>query len=193
VSGELRAGAARLSLEPPLGLPLVGFVRQTHDATGYGRLGLETTAVVLDRDGLRVVLCGVDIVGLDEPELSVLLERVAAATGADEVGILLNWNHTHLSVIGGFWGGELTGPPEPKRDAGIRAFAHVVQDKIVSACRLAGERLEPARPVWGVGAAELAVNAASAPPTARRSWAGTPTSSSTTRSPRSSSAARTRA
>jgi hypothetical protein len=158
VTGELRAGAARLSLEPPLGLPLVGFVRQTHDATGYGRLGLETTAVVLDQDGVRVVLCGVDIVGLDEPELSVLLDRVSAATGADEAGILLNWNHTHLSVIGGFWGGELTGPPEPKRDARIRAFAHVVQDKIVSVCRLAGERLEPARPVWGVGAAELAVN-----------------------------------
>ena len=35
---DLLAGAARLSLEPPLDLPLVGFVRQTHDATGYGRL-----------------------------------------------------------------------------------------------------------------------------------------------------------
>ena len=33
-----------------------------------------------------------------------------------------------------------------------------MQDKVVSVCRLAFERLEPARPVWGVGYAELAVN-----------------------------------
>ena len=155
---DLLAGAARLSLEPPLDLPLVGFVRQTHDATGYGRFGLETSAIALERDGVRVVLCGVDIVGIGEPEITRLLDRIADATGADPAGILLNWNHTHLSVIGGFWGGELTGPPEPERDARIRSFADVVQDKVVSVCRLAFERLEPARPVWGVGYAELAVN-----------------------------------
>jgi len=156
--GELLAGAARHSLEPPLDLPLVGFVRQSHDATGYGRWGLETSAVALEQDGLRVVLCGVDIVGIGEPEVSALLDRVAAATGADPSGILVNWNHTHLSVVGGEWGGECAGPPEPERDARIRRFADVVQDKIVSVCTLAFERLEPARPVWGVGYSELAVN-----------------------------------
>ncbi len=158
VSGALLAGAARHSLEPPLDLPLIGFVRQTHDATGYGRLGLETTAIGLELDGERVVLCGVDIVGIGDPEVSVLLERVARATGADPAGILLNWNHTHLSVLGGTWGGELAGPPEPERDRRIRRFADVVQDKIVSVCRLAFENLTPARPVWGVGYAEVAVN-----------------------------------
>jgi len=104
--GELLVGAARLSLEPPLGLPLVGFVRQIHDATGYGRWGLETSAIALEQDGLRVLLCGVDIVGIGEPEISALLDRIARATGADPAGILVNWNHTHLSVIGGAWGGE---------------------------------------------------------------------------------------
>jgi len=155
---DLRAGAARLAIDPPLDLPLIGFVRQVGDATGYGRFGLETSVVVLEQDGTRVVICGVDIVGIGEPEITVLLERVAEATGADPDAILLNWNHTHLSVIGGFWGGELTGPSEPERDARIRAFADVIQDRVVSVCRLACERLEPARPVWGVGEAELAVN-----------------------------------
>src|SRR5690348_16943168 len=126
VGGELRAGQARLSLEPPLDLPLIGFMRQTHDATGYGRWGLETTAVGLELGGTRVVLCGVDIVGIGDPELSVLLDRVAAATGAERAGVLLNWNHTHLAPLGGTWGGELTGPPEPERDARIRRFADVV-------------------------------------------------------------------
>jgi neutral ceramidase len=156
--GRLLVGAARLSLEPPLDLPLIGFMRQTHDATGYGRFGLETSAIGLELDGRRVVLCGVDIVGIGEPEISVLLDRVARATGADPAGILLNWNHTHLAALGGTWGGELTGPPEPERDTRIRRFADVVQDKIVSVCRAAFSRLTEARPVWGVGWAELAVN-----------------------------------
>jgi hypothetical protein len=156
--GDLLVGAARLSLEPPLDLPLVGFVRQTHDATGYGRCALETSAIALEKNGLRVVLCGVDIVGIGEPEITFLLERIADAVGADPAGVLVNWNHTHLSVVGGNWGGECAGPPDPERDARIRRFADVVQDKVVSVCRLACERLEPARPVWGVGYAELAVN-----------------------------------
>ena len=61
-------------------------------------------------------------------------------------------------TVGGAWGGECAGPPDPERDARIRRFADAVQDKIVSVCRLACERLEPARPVWGVGHADLAVN-----------------------------------
>jgi hypothetical protein len=157
-AGDLLVGAARLSLEPPLDLPLVGFVRQTHDATGYGRWGLETSAIALEQDGLRLVLCGVDIVGIGEPEITGLLDRIADSTGADPAGILVNWNHTHLSVVGGEWGGECAGPPELERDARIRRFADVVQDKIVSVCKLAFGRLEPARPVWGVGYAEVAVN-----------------------------------
>jgi hypothetical protein len=162
---ELLVGAARLSLEPPLDLPLIGFMRQTHDATGYGELPLETSAIGLEQDGRRVVVCGVDIVGIGDPELSALLDRVAHATGADPAGILLNWNHTHLSVLGGTWGGELTGPPDGERDARIRRFADVVQDKIVSVCSLAFENLTPARPVWGVGSAELAVNRRERTPT----------------------------
>ena len=45
---EFRAGAASLTLEPPLGLPMVGFIRQPWNARGYG-LPLEVGALVLER------------------------------------------------------------------------------------------------------------------------------------------------
>ncbi|MDX6579152.1 MAG: Neutral/alkaline non-lysosomal ceramidase, N-terminal, partial [Gaiellales bacterium] len=64
----MRAGAASLPLDPPLGLPMLGFVRQIHVATGTG-WPLETGAVVLEQGDTRVVLCGVDIVGLQEARL----------------------------------------------------------------------------------------------------------------------------
>ena len=75
-----RAGAASLPLEPPLNLPMVGFVRQRHGALGYG-IPLEVGAIALERGDTRVILCGVDIVGIDAPEIGPLIERVAAATG----------------------------------------------------------------------------------------------------------------
>ena len=78
---EFRAGAASLPLEPPLGLPMVGFIRQPWNARGYG-LPLEVGALVLERGDTRVVLCGVDVVGIIHPQIEPLLDRVAAATGA---------------------------------------------------------------------------------------------------------------
>lgn len=155
---EFRAGVARLSLEPPLGIPMVGFIRQRLPAMGYGDLPLETTALVLEDGATRVVVCGVDIVGFGEPEITRLVDRVADATGVDPAGVLLNWNHTHLAPFGGSWGGEVLGDTDPERDARVRAYADVLQDKVVSVCRLAVDRLEPARIVWGVGAVDLAVN-----------------------------------
>ena len=153
-----RAGAARLSLEPPLGIPMVGFIRQALPAMGYGDWPLETTALAFESGGTRVVVCGVDIAGIGEPEATRLVERVAEATGADPAGVLLNWNHTHLAPLGGSWGGEVLGDEDAERDARVRAFADVLQDKVVSVCRLAFDRLEPAGVVWGVGEADLAVN-----------------------------------
>lgn len=122
---------------------MVGFVRQPSGAVGYG-IPLETVALVLEQGGSRVVLCGTEIVGIAEPEVLGVIERVTAATGADADGVLLNWSHTHLAPTGGELHGSLLGEPSPEVLASTEAFTRVVQDKIVSACRLAAERLEPA-------------------------------------------------
>ena len=152
-----RAGAAALPLEPPLDLPMVGFVRQRMGAQGYG-IPLETSAVVFERGSTRVVLCGVDIVGITSPQVEALIERVAAATGAAPEGVLLNWSHTHLAPTGGRLHGEIFGDLSGELRQSVDSFACVIQDKVVSACKLAAERLEPARVVWGQDEVDLAVN-----------------------------------
>jgi hypothetical protein len=152
-----RAGAASLALDPPLDLPMVGFVRQRHGAQGYG-IPLETTAIVLERGETRVVLCGVDIVGIPWPQVDGVIERVASATGASPEGVLLNWSHTHLAPTGGVPDGDVLGEADEERTASISAFARVIQDKMVTVCKLAAERLEPARVVWGQDEVDFAVN-----------------------------------
>jgi hypothetical protein len=155
---EFRAGVASLPLEPPLNLPMVGFVRQRYGALGYGELPLEVNAIVLERGDTRVVLCGVDIVGIDQPEIGPLIDRVAQASGAAPEGVLLNWSHTHLAPTGGRLHGAIFGNLDEDGAASVHSFARAIQDKIVSASQLAAGRLEPARVVWGQATADVAVN-----------------------------------
>ena len=152
----MRAGAASLPLDPPLGLPMLGFVRQVHLARGTG-WPLETGAVVLEQGETRVVLCGVDVVGLQAPEVDRLVDRIAEVCACDPAGVLLSFNHTHLA------------PPADERMALIagegvedvelmRRTARAIQDRMVEVCRRAREALEPAEPVWAVGEVDEAVN-----------------------------------
>lgn len=152
-----RAGAASLPFAPPLGLPMMGFIRQKHGAVGYG-LPLEVGAIAVERGDTRVILCGVDIVGLIHPEVEAVIARVAEVTGAAPEGVLLNWSHTHLAPTGGRLPGHIMGDPTPDVVASVNAFARVIQDKIVTVCALAVERLEPAGVVWGQAEVDDAVN-----------------------------------
>jgi hypothetical protein len=81
VADVFRAGAAAVNVDPPIGLPMVGVVRRTGAAEE--RIGhLEVTAAAFERDSIRVVLCGVDSCGIQSPEVDVLRDRIADATGA---------------------------------------------------------------------------------------------------------------
>src|ERR1700682_2794934 len=90
----MRAGAASIGIEPPLGLPMLGFGRRQEGAATYG-LPLEANVLVLEGDEGRVALCNVDTLGIDAPEVDELRFAVAEAAGASPAGVLLDWNHTH--------------------------------------------------------------------------------------------------
>ena len=155
---DFRAGAAHLSIEPPLGLPMVGFVRQPWRGTGYG-LPLEVTALVLEREGRRVVVCGLDVTILKTAAADRLVDRIAAAVGADPAGVLVNVQHSHLAPLADrdaahFVGGDY--PSDVRRLA--EAWMEAMEDKVVSACLLAAGRLEPARVAWAVATVDEAVN-----------------------------------
>jgi neutral ceramidase len=155
--GGLAAGAAAVRLEPPLGLPMVGFVRRfevAHDSVG----DLEATALVLEADGERAVVAAVDTLAIQAPEIDVLRERIAEAVGARPDAVLVNFNHTHCAppASSGLMrmGGDMESEPAPA----VRAYAHAVADGVVEACRRAAARLEEVRPTWGVGWCAEAVN-----------------------------------
>ena len=151
-----RAGAASTSIDPPLGLPMVGVVRR--DQRAGVRLGsLEATAAAFERDGTRVILCGVDTAMILSPEVDRLRERVAEATGADMAGVVLNWNHTHHAPPGGRAVHNLK-TDDPDADDAVFAYVDLLHDRIVEVCSAACQRLEPAWIRWGLGFVDESVN-----------------------------------
>jgi hypothetical protein len=137
-----------------------GFVRSQAGASRYG-LALEATMLVLDDgDQGRVVLCGVDTIGIPAPEVDELRARVADAAGADPDAVLLNWNHTHRSPpacptflrCSGLLAADLEDDPR------FEAYWRLLSDRLVGAARQAAAGLEPAAVVWGTGEVDVSVN-----------------------------------
>ncbi|MDP8981462.1 MAG: hypothetical protein M3O35_12830 [Acidobacteriota bacterium] len=129
-AGEFRAGAARINLDPPLGLPMVGYGARN----AQGVLDpLQARALVLS-DGTRTLaLVTLDLCFLFEvPEM----EQIRAAVrpkGVDEV--VFHASHTHSA---------------PSLPANREAYAQAVQ-KIEQVIAEAAAALEPARIGSGFG------------------------------------------
>ena len=156
-SSEFRAGAASLLVDPPLGLPMSGVVLR--DKVAGTRVGsLEVSAAAFDSGGGRVVICGVDTLAIQSPEVDELRERVALATGAAPAAVLLNWNHTHHAPPGGrsVYGSFGESVPEP--DDMTLAYVEYLHARVVEVCQLACERLEPAWIRWGLGSTDESMN-----------------------------------
>jgi hypothetical protein len=153
----MRAGAASLEITPPLGLPMIGFVRRQEGASRYG-LPLEVNVLVLEAATERVVLCNIDTIGFDAPEVDELRDEVAAVTGARRAGVLLNWNHTHnapppcRSLLA------RSGLLATEGDERIDAYGQLLRTRVIEAAAAATGQLEPAAATWGVGEVDLSVN-----------------------------------
>lgn len=140
-----------------MGLPRVGFLRSQEGATTWG-LPLETTAVVLEQDDTRVVLCGVDTIGIPTPDVDELRARVAAVAEASPAAVLLNWNHTHRAPPAGRAFLARSGILATDGDESIDAYGRVVAEGVVAAVRQAVDGLAPAAVAWGVGEVDVSVN-----------------------------------
>jgi hypothetical protein len=148
---------ATLSIDPPLGIYMIGYISRYKPAAGYDE-PLQVNALVLDNGETRVVLCGVDNAFIQAPEVDVIRQRISAAIGADPAGILINYNHTHSAPPGGRSGLELGPYSGDENDERVASSIVELHEKIVSAARLAADNLEPALLVWGLGSVDLSVN-----------------------------------
>ena len=154
----MRAGAASLPLEPPLGLPMVGFVRQRHGALGYGgcrsrrRRSRSSAATRASSSAASTSSASAS------RRSAAARPRRRGDRGRSRRRAAELEPHAPRADRRRAHGADLRRRGRRAATQRVRRVRRVIQDKIVSVCRLAVERLEPAGVVWGVGEADVAVN-----------------------------------
>lgn len=145
VAAELRAGAGRLDITPPLGIPLWGYsVRHDEGSEGVHD-PLEARILVLEVAKTRVALVGLDL-GRAPTRQSMATIRADVKKNAGVEHLFLVGSHTHNGPVI-----ELDDWPTPKTSY-VRDLEHKLAGGIVAAAK----ELQPAR--LGVASKQVALN-----------------------------------
>ena len=95
---NLRMGAAKVDVTPPVGLSMAGYAGRTNPAIGV-HLPLWARAFVCEQGLIRVALVVVDTVGLSEDTTEQMREAILERTGIAIDGILIATTHTHSGPV----------------------------------------------------------------------------------------------
>src|SRR5882672_1146544 len=139
--GELLAGAARIKLEPPLGLAMAGYGNRVGRATGVHD-DLAAQALVLSDGASKVAIASVDVLALGQRIADDIRERVAAKSDIEADAIMVCATHTHSGPAFNIFA---TPRADAKPSEGRSLeWERALPDKIASAIIRANEALEPA-------------------------------------------------
>ena len=148
----LYAGAARTSINPPLGIKTVGFSSR-EGVVEQIESELTSTAVVFSAGDAKMAIVALDLAIAPVDMVKDWREKIAAAIGASPAHVMVNLSHTH------------SGPPMPGRfpefhfqDEMIERYYDVMVPRIVESAAQANQRLQPARLAHGEGESHIGIN-----------------------------------
>jgi len=92
--GELYAGAARVKLEPPVGIAMAGYARRVGRSTGIHD-NLAVQAIVLSDGERKAVIVSVDVLALGIRICDSIAERIESRTDIPADAVMVCATHTH--------------------------------------------------------------------------------------------------
>jgi hypothetical protein len=150
---DLQAGAARVSITPPVGVPLAGyFAAEGRTETAHAiHDELYARALVLDDGEQCVAIVTLDLIALDDEELEMVRTAVQHMAGIAPTHLIVACTHTHSGpVVAPFPPGDLV-PGQIDED-----YYHLLPRLIASAVATARHRLRPA--LIGAAQGNCAIN-----------------------------------
>jgi neutral ceramidase len=154
-SQPLLVGVARAVITPPVGVRLIGSLRD--GASRRVERDLTATALVLAVEDVKVVLLACDLTLFTFSEASSLRERIGEAVGTSAECVLLNTSHTHAAPSSpGF---QEHDPIIDAEEVAVaqRYFAAMV-DQCIGIAAAANRCATPARYGVATGAVRIGVN-----------------------------------
>lgn len=151
--GTLYAGAAKQSINPPLGAIKIGGRLFGGPIQGI-ESDLTATALVLACDHSKVVILAVDLCTVFTPIANDLRERVARALDIPRSQLLFNESHDHSApALPGYYSDSY----ESEEQQLNREYLSKLQDWVVQVAHEANHRLQPARIGAGWGECHIGV------------------------------------
>lgn len=88
------AGAARVNITPPIGIPMSGYAGRTHGADGI-RDELWARALYLSDERSAIMLLSADVIGLQRESVERIQEGISQQTGIPGSHVMFSATHTH--------------------------------------------------------------------------------------------------
>lgn len=152
MAGRLLAGAARASINPPLGIRTMGFSSRVGFVESIAE-DLTATTVVLANAQTTLAIVALDICLLPIARADVLRRLIGQAVGAPSSHVLVNFSHTHSAPSFPGW------QPEPPDQAHLQdEYWELLVERTVQSAAEARARLRPARVAAGWGESRIGIN-----------------------------------
>jgi hypothetical protein len=140
----LHVGFAEVDITPPVGIRLVGYYHRS--AASQGVLDrLRAVALVMEQEGRRVTLVGLDHCGMLVPDVNRIRQTVAAELEVPISQVAILFTHTHA------------GPDDLDESLG-ETYREILRSKLRLAVRMAAERVRPCRVAWGMTRGRIGIN-----------------------------------
>lgn len=154
---SLRAGSGKADITPEGPIWMSGYAARTHPSEGVAERLWARALAIESAPGRRVVIVGVDVVGIPRAAADDVAERVSRDFGLKRAQLLINASHTHTGPI--VWGNipNLAVIPAAEQEKLI-AYRPKFVDGIVAAIGAAIRDLAPATLEYGEGTADFAIN-----------------------------------
>ena len=146
LSGEFRAGAARVVITPPVGVPMSGYYYERAATGVHDDLYAHALVFALKDTPMALVTC--DLIGMDAHLVSKARQTIEDIAGIPGDRVMISCTHAH------------TGPTLPRdsirnsqTEAGLLLSQYIktLPGRIARAVKQANERLVPAKIAAGVG------------------------------------------
>jgi hypothetical protein len=146
-----RAGVGRVTITPPLTVPLAGWGAQTHTFADGVETDLWATVLVVDDGRERAGFVDLDLVILTQTESDAVRAAVAGVLGVprEKVRVALTHNHAGPPPSGWDWGDGVEA---------LRAYYTSLPDAAARAATQATASMRPARVAVGRGESRVGVN-----------------------------------
>lgn len=149
----LRAGVARSTITPPVGMTMAGYAAREGAAKDRDS-ELLATALVLDDQQTRAAIIALDLVFLQEPLVTALRQAIGDRLGIPRSNVLLNFSHTHCGPTS-----EGLQYDDDEHQSELRqAYALRLRIEMPALAEMASHRMGPVRVGTGVGEARIGIN-----------------------------------